>query len=262
MDNYKKLVKTVLKYGKLRKNRTGIETLSLFGSNFCHDMQEGLPVLTTKKIYIKGCIHELLWMLHGDTNIKYLVDNNVHIWDEWADSNGDLGPVYGKQWIYSGPNKINQIQYVINEIINNPYSRRIVLDAWSPSELKDMALPPCHVLYQFYAEPDTKQLSLSVYMRSADLFLGVPFDIAEGGILLSLIAKITGYNPNKLIYNFGDIHIYSNHIDLIKMQLLRQCYKLPTLELSYKDNITDYTYNDFNIKNYISHPAIKAQVAI
>lgn len=262
METYKALATQILKEGSLRKNRTGIDTISLFGAAFEHNMADGLPVLTTKKIYIKGCIHELLWFLRGDTNIKYLTDNNVHIWDAWADENGDLGPVYGAQWIKSGPKKINQVQYIINEIKTNPFSRRIVLDSWSPSDIPDMALPPCHVLYQFYANPYTKQLSLNVYMRSADVFLGLPFDIAEGGLLLSLVAKVTGYKPDKLKYYFGDIHIYVNHLGALKTQLERPCFELPTLSLPFKDNIFEYEYSDFNIENYKHHGVLKADVAI
>ena len=262
MIKYKVLVNYVLNNGTLRENRTGTDTISVFGANFSHNMAEGLPVLTTKKIYIKGCIHELLWFLKGDTNIKYLVANNVHIWDAWADANGDLGPVYGKQWVASGAKKVNQVKYVINEILHNPFSRRIIIDAWSPSDLPDMALPPCHVLYQFYADPVNKRLSLSVYMRSADLFLGVPFDIAEGGLLLSLVAKVTGYTPNKLLYTFGDLHIYTNHLVAIKEQIRRNCYKLPTLSLPYKSDIFSYEYSDFTIENYNCHPTIKAKVAV
>jgi thymidylate synthase len=262
MLNYQKLVSHVLEYGALRKNRTGIDTISVFGASLVHDMRAGLPILTTKKIYIKGCIYELLWFLKGDTNIKYLTDNNVHIWDEWADKDGNLGPIYGKQWINSGEKHINQIQYIINEIKHNPYSRRIVLDAWGPSDLKDMALPPCHVLYQFYADPASKQLSLNVYMRSGDLFLGVPFDIAEGGLLLNMVATVTGYNPYRLTYYFGDLHIYVNHLNAIKEQLSREPYKLPKLDLPIKESIFDYKYKDFKILNYKCHPTIKGKVAI
>lgn len=262
MESYKDLLRSVLRNGYRRPNRTGIYGVSVFGLNFEHDMRTGLPILTTKKIYTKGCIHELLWFLKGDTNIKYLTDNNVHIWDKWADENGDLGPVYGKQWTASGANRVNQVQYVIDELKNNPYSRRIIINGWSPSELKDMALPPCHVLYQFYAEPETNRLSLQVYMRSADLFLGVPFDIAEGGLLLSMVAKVTGYNPYKLLYSFGDAHIYMNHIEAVYTQLDRTCLELPTLDLPYKDSIFDYKFEDFKINNYVHQGAIKADVAI
>lgn len=262
MLNYKKLASYVLEYGTLRKNRTDVDTISVFGASLTHDMRAGLPILTTKKIYIKGCIYELLWFLKGDTNIKYLTDNGVHIWDEWADKDGNLGPVYGKQWINSGEKHINQVQYVIDEIKHNPYSRRIVLDTWSPSDLKDMALPPCHVLYQFYVDPASKHLSLNVYMRSGDLFLGVPFDIAEGGLLLSMVAAVTGYSPYRLTYYFGDLHIYVNHLNVIKEQLSREPYKLPKLDLPIKESIFDYKYEDFKILNYKCHPTIKGKVAI
>lgn len=262
MESYKTLVNRVIKFGEEKENRTGINAISAFSQMLFHDMKNGLPVLTTKKVNIKACIYELLWFIKGDTNIKYLNDNGVHIWDPWADANGDLGPVYGKQWTNSGPKHINQLHYVINEIKNNPDSRRIVIDAWSPSELSDMALPPCHILYQFYAKPNTKSLSLCVYMRSADVFLGLPFDVAEGGILLSLIAKITGYTPDKLTYVMGDAHIYTNHLEQIKVQLKREPYKLPTLELPFKENIEDYVFEDFVIKNYKSYGILRGDVAV
>lgn len=262
MESYKQLAQRVLEYGFRRSNRTGTDALTCFAFNLRHDMREGLPILTTKKINVKACIHELLWFLKGDTNIKYLQDNGVHIWDAWADENGDLGPVYGKQWIASGPKRVNQVKYVIDEIRNNPSSRRLVIDAWNPSDMPDMALPPCHILYQFYADPIGKTLSLSVYMRSADIFLGVPFDIAEGGLLLSLVAKVTGYMPYELYYTFGDAHIYVNHIEQINKQLERCTFVLPTLELPKKDSIFDYTFEDFKIKDYNHHGFLKGEVAV
>ena len=262
MESYKNLVQYVLNNGTLRKNRTGIDTISLFGTWWTHDMNLGLPILTTKKINTKACIHELLWFIKGDTNIRYLNDNGVHIWDAWANEKGELGPIYGKQWTDFGPNHINQLDYVVNEIKTNPNSRRIVLSGWNPSDLKDMSLPPCHVLYQFYAEPETKQLSLCVYMRSADLFLGVPFDIAEGGLLLSMVAKVTDYKPSKLTYFFGDTHIYINHVGQLHTQLARDCFDLPTLELSDKANLQDFTFDDFDIVNYKHHGFLKGDVAV
>lgn len=262
MQSYKNLILSILEHGKDRPNRTGTGARSQFGVAFEHYMDRGLPVLTTKKVNTKACIHELLWFLKGDTNIKYLNDNGVHIWDPWADANGDLGPVYGKQWIESGPNKINQIDFVINEIKTNPHSRRILLDTWNPSDMQDMALPPCHVLYQFYVDPATMQLSLQVYMRSADVFLGLPFDIAEGGILLSLIAKVTGYTPYKLRYVIGDAHIYENHILQVCKLLQRTPLTLPTLILPEKESIYDYKYEDFEIKNYKHHGFLKGDVAV
>lgn len=262
MIAYKNLLQKVLKQGALRENRTGVACLSLFGQQLRHDMSRGLPILTTKKIYIKGCIHELLWFLKGDTNIKYLVDNDVYIWNAWADENGDLGPIYGRQWIASGKNRVNQVQYVIDEIRNNPLSRRIVIDAWSPSELPEMALPPCHILYQFYVDTNNKRLNLSVYMRSADMFLGVPFDIAEGGLLLSMVAKVTGYTPGEMLYTFGDAHLYVTHIDKAQEQLSRSCFTLPTLNLPHKDSIFDYRYEDFEVFNYKCHSPLVAKVAV
>lgn len=262
MHSYLDLVGKVRLFGKKRSNRTGVDALSFFGLTFKHDMQEGLPFVTVKKLNYRACIYELLWFLKGNTNIKYLVDNGVHIWDAWADKEGNLGPVYGKQWRDSGLKHIDQVQQVIDTIKKDPYSRRLIIDAWSPSELDDMALPPCHILYQFYVEPSEGTLNLSVYMRSADLFLGVPFDIAEGSLLLSLVAKVTGYVPSKLIYTFGDAHIYVNHISAVDTMLRNSPYALPTLNLPFKDSIFDYTFEDFEILNYKSHPFIKADVAI
>lgn len=262
MESYKTLVKRVIKFGEEKENRTGINAISAFSQMLVHDMNRGLPVLTTKKVNLKACIYELLWFIKGDTNIKYLNDNGVHIWDPWADANGNLGPIYGKQWTDYGPTHINQLHYVINEIKNNPNSRRIILDAWNPTDLADMALPPCHMVYQFYAKPNTKSLSLCVYMRSADIFLGLPFDVAEGGILLSLIAKITGYTPDKLTYIMGDAHIYINHLAQIETLLKREPYSLPTLELPFKENIEDYVFEDFVIKNYKNYGILKGDIAV
>lgn len=262
MESYKALVERVLERGSIRQNRTGIQTISVFGESLVHDMRNGLPILTTKKIHIKSCIHELLWFLSGDTNIKYLNDNGVHIWDPWADANGNLGPIYGRQWTNSGPNHVNQVQKAVDLINNDPYSRRIIIDAWNPSDQPNMALPPCHILYQFYPEPITKELSLSVYMRSADVFLGVPFDIAEGGLLLSMMAQITGYTPAKLIYFFGDTHIYTNHLQQVHEQLSRTCFELPKLVLNKRDSIFDYKFEDFGIVAYMYHPTLKGSVAV
>lgn len=262
MHSYLNLVNRVLHTGITRPNRTGIDTLSIFGESIQHDMSLGMPVLTTKKVNFRACVVELLWFLRGDTNIKYLQDNNVHIWDAWADANGNLGPVYGKQWVESGKNRINQVDYVINEIKHNPYSRRIILDAWSPSDLADMALPPCHVLYQFYADPASNSLDLQVYMRSADLFLGLPFDIAEGALLLSLIAKITGYTPRKVKYTLGDAHIYKSHLTQVGIQLEREPLVLPTLKIAKKESIYDYDINDIELLNYEHHGFLKGEVAV
>lgn len=262
MESYKELVRTVLAKGVRRANRTGIDGVGIFNIAFRHDMSKGLPILTTKKINVNACIHELLWFLKGGTNIKYLTDNNVHIWDAWADENGDLGPVYGKQWVSSGPKQINQVQKVEDTLKTNPYDRRLIIDAWNPSDLEDMALPPCHILYQFYADPVKKELSLSVYQRSADLFLGVPFDIAEGGLFVSMMAKVIGYTPKELIYTFGDTHIYVNHLKQINKQLDREPFTLPTLELPEKSSVFDYTFEDFKINNYQHHSFLKGSVAV
>lgn len=262
MLSYLSLANSVLINGTKRYNRTGIDTISIFGAELVHDMSQGMPVLTTKKINFRACVHELLWFLKGDTNIKYLTDNNVHIWDAWADENGDLGPIYGKQWTQFGPNKVNQIDYVINEIKTNPYSRRIVLCGWNPSDMQDMSVPPCHVLYQFYADPVSKELSLQVYMRSADIFLGLPFDIAEGALLLSMIAKVTGYKPRMLRYMLGDAHIYANHLEQVTTQLGRSTFELPTLELPEKSSIYDYTFEDIKLIDYKHHSFLKGDVAV
>ena len=262
MKSYIDLAKHVLKNGVLRPNRTGTNALSVFGTRLEHDMSDGFPLLTTKKMYFRGCIHELLWFLSGSTNVKYLQDNNVHIWDAWADANGELGPVYGKQWTNYGDLGINQVANIIDLIKHNPHSRRILLDAWKADELHRMALPPCHILYQFYANPETKQLDLQVYMRSADVFLGVPFDIAEGGLLLTLIAEVTGYTPNKLIYCFGDTHIYENHIDQMREQVERDLLTLPAIEVAHKDSIFDYKFEDIKLINYSSHNSLKGIVAV
>lgn len=262
MQTYLDLARQVLAFGAWRQNRTGIPAISAFGSAFEHDMRNGLPVLTTKKINLKACIHELLWFLRGDANVKYLNDNGVHIWDPWADKDGELGPIYGAQWRGLGSSKVDQVSTLIKELKENPYSRRLIIDAWNVSDLQDMALPPCHILYQFYAEPKIKQLSLQVYMRSADIFLGVPFDIAEGGLLLSMVAAVTGYAPRKLRYIFGDTHIYENHLNQMLVQLSREPYTLPTLNLPKKDSIFDYTFEDFEILDYKHHPAIKGDIAV
>lgn len=259
---YLNLAKQLLLFTKARPNRTGINTFSTFGIRLEHNMADGFPLLTTKKIFFKGCVHELLWFLKGSTNIKYLVDNGVHIWDAWADEKGELGPVYGKQWIDCGPTHINQVEECIKAIKEDPYSRRIIINAYHVPDIKDMALPPCHVLYQFYCKPDTKQLSLQVYMRSADVFLGLPFDIAEGGLLLSLVAEVTGYKPDKLIYILGDAHIYENHREQMLEQVMRTPYKLPKLKLAPETNIFDYTFEDIKLIDYKAHSALKGKVAV
>lgn len=262
MKAYLDLAKKVLKEGVMRPNRTGTNALSIFGTRFEHNMADGFPLLTTKKMYFRGCIHELLWFLSGSTNIRYLAENNVHIWDAWADADGNLGPVYGKQWISYGDKGINQVANAVELIKSNPFSRRILIDAWKVDELHKMALPPCHILYQFYAEPLSKQLDLQVYMRSADIFLGVPFDIAEGGLLLTLMAEVTGYTPNKLIYCFGDTHIYENHIDQIKEQIERKPLSLPTVNVAPKSDIFDYKFEDIELINYSSHKPLRGVVAV
>lgn len=262
MRSYIKLVKDVLADGVRRPNRTGVDTISVFGTRWEHDMRKGFPLLTTKKVNYKACIHELLWFLSGNTNIKYLNDHGVHIWDAWADENGDLGPVYGKQWVDFGPNHVNQVEQLIQGIRHNPYDRRHIICAWNPSDMPEMALPPCHVLYQFYPDPNSRDMDLQVYMRSADLFLGVPFDIAEGALLLSMVAATTGYTPRKLIYVFGDTHVYVNHVEPFKIQFARPVKALPQLRINKKPNIFDYRFGDFEIVDYKHGDPIKAAVAV
>lgn len=261
--DYLNTCKDILNYGYKFDDRTGTGTRNLFGIKMEHDMNCGLPVFTTKKVFFKGCLHELLWFISGSTNIKYLTDNNVHIWDGWIDENGELGPVYGKQWRKCGQKQIDQLQNCIDLIKNNPYSRRILMDLWTVDELEEMSLPPCVMVYQFFPNPITKELSLQVYQRSADIFLGVPFDICESGLLLSLVADITGYKPSKLIYIIGNAHIYNNHIEQVKEQIQRKPKDCPKLIINnHYNNINEYTFNDFQLINYNPDPAIKAPISI
>jgi thymidylate synthase len=264
MRQYLDLLDYVLNNGTKKEDRTGTGTLNIFGYQMRFDLRQGFPLLTTKKLHLKSIIHELLWFLKGDTNIKYLNDNGVSIWDEWADENGDLGPVYGYQWrswpSYEGKH-IDQITGVIDSIKNNPDSRRHIISAWNVADLKYMALPPCHVLFQFYVENGT--LSCQLYQRSADIFLGVPFNIASYSLLLVMIAHVTKLNPGEFIHTFGDAHIYSNHIDQVKLQLTRMPRKLPTMRLNPDiKNIFDFDYNDFFLENYNPHPHIKGEISV
>lgn len=261
-DDYLNACRKIIALGTTMKNRTDTEAINLFGIRLEHDMPLGLPVFTTKKVFFKGCVYELLWFLKGDTNIKYLTDNNIHIWDAWADKQGELGPIYGKQWISCGKHKINQVQNCIDLIKNDPTSRRILIDAWTVDDLPEMALLPCHILYQFYPNVVTKELSMQVYMRSADMFLGIPFDIAEGGLLLELVAKITGYIPHKLIYILGNAHIYTNHIEQMHEQVNRIVKHCPTIDFPKKKSIFDYVYEDFKLLNYNPAGSLPGKIAI
>lgn len=270
---YLKLAKYILDNGKKKEDRTGTGTISVFGYQMRFNLQEGFPLLTTKKLHLRSIIHELLWFLKGDTNIRYLQENGVRIWNEWADENGDLGPVYGKQWrawnagAYRGEKDasfqktVDQINEVIEEIKRNPDSRRLIVSAWNVSDLKDMALMPCHLLFQFYVNDG--KLSCQLYQRSADVFLGVPFNIASYSLLTHMIAQVTGLEVGEFVHTIGDAHIYSNHLDQIKTQLAREPRKLPSIELD-KDvcHIDEFTYDSFKLVGYDPHPTIKGTVAV
>ena len=288
MKQYLDLLRYVLKNGKVRKNRTSIDTISTFGYQTTYDISEYFPLLTTKKVYFKGIITELIWFIKGDTNIKYLVDNKCNIWNEWpyekfrksidfkgeslkdfvekikssnefATKYGDLGPVYGKQW--RNFNGFDQLKWLINEIKTNPNSRRLIISAWNPNDVSKMALPPCHSLFQFYVDGD--KLSCQLYQRSADVFLGVPFNIASYSLLTYIIAKYTGLKPGKFVHTFGDLHIYINHIDQVNEQLKRTPKSLPKLKLiNLPENIEDLTLDNFVIEDYDHYPIIKGKVAV
>lgn len=264
MQQYHDLMQHVLDKGVLKKNRTGIDTISTFGYQTRYDLADGFPLVTTKKVHTKSVIHELLWFLAGDTNIKYLKDNKVRIWDEWADENGDLGPVYGHQWrSWATPDgrTIDQISDLITEIKKNPDSRRLIVTAWNPSDIPNMALPPCHCLFQFYVLDG--KLSCQLYQRSADVFLGVPFNIASYALLTLMIAQVTGLKPGEFIHSFGDLHIYTNHIEQVKLQLSRKPFALPRMELNpYVKDIFSFKFEDFELMNYECHPTIKGEVAV
>ena len=288
MKKYLELLKHIKENGLNKNDRTGVGTISIFGSQTKYDLKNGFPLLTTKKVHFKSVVYELLWFIKGDTNIKYLVDNDVRIWNEWpyekfkksndynnesleefinkikestnfSTKHGDLGPVYGKQWRdFEG---VDQLAKLINNIKKNPNSRRLILNAWNPKEIDNMALPPCHAFVQFYV--NDKKLSCQLYQRSADAFLGVPFNIASYSLLTHMIAHVTNLKVGEFVHTTGDTHIYLNHLKQVEKQLKRKPLKLPKLVLNKKiKNIEDFTYNDINLKNYIYHPSIKAKVAI
>ncbi len=250
--------------GTVKSDRTGTGTTSCFGYQMRFDLQAGFPLVTTKKLHLKSIIHELLWFLKGDTNIAYLKEHHVKIWDEWADANGDLGPVYGKQWrSWTGADgkTYDQIKDVIHQIKTNPDSRRIIVNAWNVAELPDMALSPCHALFQFYVAHG--KLSCQLYQRSADVFLGVPFNIASYALLTMMIAQVCGLQPGEFIHTFGDVHLYHNHEEQARLQLSRSPYPLPVMKLNPEINdLFDFTFEDFSLENYQSHPHIKAPVAV
>ncbi|HEX7010770.1 MAG TPA: thymidylate synthase [Phycisphaeraceae bacterium] len=264
MRQYLDLMHHVLHHGVPKSDRTGTGTLSLFGHQMRFDLADGFPLLTTKKLHLRSIIHELLWFLRGDTNIGYLHEHGVTIWDEWADEQGDLGPIYGKQWrSWPAPDSgsIDQISQVIDQIRTNPDSRRLIVSAWNVGQLEQMALPPCHVLFQFYVADG--RLSCQLYQRSADLFLGVPFNIASYALLTMMVAQVTGLEPGQFIHTFGDVHLYQNHLDQAREQLSRQPRPLPTMRLNPRvTSIFDFTYDDFTLEGYEPHPPIKAPVAV
>jgi thymidylate synthase len=264
MKQYLDLMQNILDNGAAKTDRTGTGTLSLFGTQMRFDLQQGFPLVTTKKLHLRSIIYELLWFLNGDTNIKYLNDNKVTIWDEWADANGELGPVYGHQW-RSWPtpdgSSIDQITQVLNQIRQKPDSRRHIVSAWNPAEVDKMALPPCHALFQFYVADG--KLSCQLYQRSADFFLGVPFNIASYALLTHMFAQQCDLLPGEFVWTGGDTHLYTNHLEQARLQLSRAPYPLPSLVIKRKPgSIFDYAFEDFEIVNYQAHPAIKAPIAV
>ncbi len=264
MRQYLNLMRHVLDNGARKEDRTGTGTLSVFGYQMRYDLGKGFPVVTTKKLHLRSIVHELLWFLRGDTNIKYLRDNGVSIWDEWADENGELGPVYGYQW-RSWPTPdgecIDQIKQAVEQIRSNPDSRRIIVSAWNVAQIEKMALPPCHAFFQFYVADG--RLSCQLYQRSADIFLGVPFNIASYALLTMMMAQVAGLKPGDFVHTLGDAHLYVNHLEQAKLQLSREPFPLPTMKINpaVKD-IFDFSFDDFELVNYQYHPHIKAPVAV
>ena len=264
MKQYLDLMQDILDNGARKTDRTGTGTLSVFGRQLRFDLDAGFPLVTTKKLHLRSIIYELLWFLNGDTNIKYLKDNGVSIWDEWADENGELGPVYGSQWrSWPAPNgeSIDQISKVLNQIKNKPDSRRHIVSAWNPAEVDKMALPPCHALFQFYVADG--KLSCQLYQRSADYFLGVPFNIASYALLTHMVAQQCNLAPGEFIWTGGDVHLYTNHLEQAQTQLSRKPFDLPQLKIARKPgSLFDYQFEDFGIVNYECHPGIKAPIAV
>ena len=264
MQQYHDLLHHILENGATKTDRTGTGTKSVFGHQMRFNLQEGFPMVTTKKVHLRSIIHELLWFLTGDTNIKYLKDNGVRIWDEWADEDGNLGPVYGSQWrSWPTPNggSIDQIQKIIDQIKNTPDSRRIIVSAWNVAEVENMALPPCHAFFQFYVADG--KLSCQLYQRSADTFLGVPFNIASYALLTTMVAQVCGLQAGDFIHTLGDAHLYSNHLEQAELQLSRDFRELPTMKINTKiKDIFDFKFEDFTLENYDPHPHIKAAVAV
>jgi thymidylate synthase len=264
MKQYLDLLDHVLKNGVEKSDRTGTGTISVFGYQMRFNLEDGFPVITTKKLHLKSIIHELLWFISGDTNIRYLTDNGVKIWNEWADKDGNLGPVYGHQW-RSWPSadgrKTDQLSDVITGIKTSPDSRRLLINAWNVGEIEKMALPPCHILFQFYVAGG--KLSCQLYQRSADIFLGVPFNIASYALLTMMVAQVTGLKYGEFIHTLGDAHIYLNHIEQVKLQLTRKPFPLPEMEINPSiDDILKFRYEDFTLKNYKAHPGIKGEISV
>ena len=264
MKAYHDLLQRVLDDGVRKDDRTGTGTLAVFGHQMRFDLADGFPLVTTKKLHLKSIIHELIWFLRGDTNVRYLQENGVSIWDEWADENGDLGPVYGRQWrSWAAPDGgvVDQIAWVTNEIRRNPDSRRLIVSAWNPADIPKMALAPCHCLFQFFVAEG--RLSCQLYQRSADVFLGVPFNIASYALLTHMMAQVTGLQPGEFVHSFGDTHLYINHLDQTRLQLSREHRPLPTLRLNPEvKRLEDFRFEDIVIEGYDPHPAIKAPIAI
>jgi thymidylate synthase len=269
MRQYLDLLRDVLDHGEARADRTGTGTLAVFGRQVRIDLSRGFPCLTTKKLHLRSIIHELLWFLRGDTNVRWLQQNGVTIWDEWADENGDLGPIYGRQWrSFPSPDgrQVDQIAELVHGLQGDPHSRRHIVIAWNPGEINRMALPPCHCLFQFFVhDPDSGRPSLScqLYQRSADLFLGVPFNIASYALLTMMVARVCGCQPREFIHTFGDLHLYQNHFDQARLQLTREPRPLPTMWLNPQiRDLDSFTFDDFRLDHYDPHPAIKAEISV
>ncbi len=264
MRPYLDLLRDTLENGTPKSDRTGTGTRSLFGRQIRFDLEQGFPALTTKKLHLRSIIYELLWFLRGDSNVRYLRENGVSIWDEWADENGELGPVYGRQWRgWPAPDgrAIDQLTQVVDQIQSDPDSRRLIVSAWNVAQIPDMALPPCHALFQFYVADG--RLSCQLYQRSADVFLGVPFNIASYSLLTMMVAQVTGLRAGDFVHTFGDVHLYNNHVEQAELQLEREPRPLPVMEInSSVTNLFDFGYEDFNLKSYDPHPHIKAPVAV
>ena len=262
MKQYLDILKDIMENGQDADNRTGVYARKVFGRQMRFDLSEGFPLVTTKKTYLRAIIHELIWLLSGNTNIKYLHDNKVTIWDEWADENGDLGPVYGHQWRNFNSQGIDQIKDVIERIKKNPQDRRLIVSAWNPAQIEEMALPPCHCFFQFDVTPDGK-LNCMLYQRSCDMFLGVPFNIASYSLLTMMIAQVCGLQAGEFVHTLGNAHIYSNHFDQVNLQLSREPYPLPKMKINPEvKDIDDFKFEDFELVDYQCHPTIKGDVAV